>query len=123
MTREHFNAFCATLPASSHVVQWGGADVWKVGGAKDGKVFAIGGWQEAEPAFTFKVTPLAYEILQSQKGLRPAPYLASRGMKWIQHYASPGLDDEALKDYLRQSHKLAAANLSKKKQREQGLNQ
>ncbi|MBL4688830.1 MAG: hypothetical protein JKY37_29845, partial [Nannocystaceae bacterium] len=48
MTYESFNRFCAALPATTHVVQWGGADVWKVGGEVGGKVtgkvFAIGGW-------------------------------------------------------------------------------
>jgi predicted DNA-binding protein (MmcQ/YjbR family) len=117
MTYEQFNAFCATLPATSHVVQWGGSHVWKVGE----KVFAIGGWADTCEAYTFKVTPVAYEILKDQPGLRPAPYLASRGMKWIQHYAKPGLNDKALKDYLRQSHALVAAGLSQKRQRELGL--
>ena len=120
MTYEEFNGFCASLPATSHVVQWGGSDVWKVGG----KVFAIGGWDDGgEPRFTFKVSELGYEILKEQPGLRPAPYLASRGMKWIQHYDRPGLDDEALRDYLRASHKIVSLGLTKKKQRELGLNQ
>jgi predicted DNA-binding protein (MmcQ/YjbR family) len=117
MTREEFNAFCRALPATSHVVQWGGAEVWKVGG----KVFAIGRWDEGEPRFTFKVSDLSYEILQDMPGLRPAPYLASRGLKWIQHFAKPGLSDEELKDYFRQSHSLVASGLSKKKQVELGL--
>jgi predicted DNA-binding protein (MmcQ/YjbR family) len=119
MTYDEFNAFCGGLPATSHVVQWGGAHVWKVGG----KVFAIGGWADGEAAFTFKTSELSYEMLKDQPGLRPAPYLASRGMKWIQHYAQPGLADDDLKDYLRQSHRLVARGLSKKKQRELGLDQ
>ena len=120
MTYEQFNAFCASLPATSHVVQWGGSDVWKVGG----KVFAIGGWDDGgEARFTFKVSELAYEILQEQPGLRPAPYLASRGMKWIQHYEQPGLDDDALREYLRASHHIVSLGLTKKKQKELGLNQ
>ncbi len=121
MTYEEFNAFCAALPATTHVVQWGGSDVWKVGG----KVFAIGGWDggEAEPRFTFKTSPLSYDILKEQPGLRPAPYLASRGMKWIQHYDRPGLDNEALRDYLKESHRLVSLGLTKKLQRELGLNQ
>ena len=119
MTYEEFNAFCGALPATSHVVQWGGSHVWKVGG----KVFAVGGWGEEEPAVTFKVTDIAYEILREQPGLRPAPYLASRGMKWIQHYAKPGLSDEDLKDYLKQSHHIVSLGLSKKRQKELGLNQ
>ncbi len=70
---------------------------------------------------TFKVNDIAYEMLKDQPGLRPAPYLASRGMKWIQHYASPGLADADLKDYLRESHRIVSLGLSKKKQRELGL--
>ncbi|MGP1395358.1 MAG: MmcQ/YjbR family DNA-binding protein [Inquilinaceae bacterium] len=117
MTYDDFNAFCGALPATSHVVQWGGSHVWKVGG----KVFAIGGWGDDQPAYAFKVSELSYDILKDQPGLRPAPYLASRGMTWIQHHAAPGLADEDLKDYLRQSHRIVAAGLSKKKQKELGL--
>ena len=117
MTYDQFNAFCGALPATTYVVQWGGAHVWKVGG----KVFAIGGWADGNPAYTFKTSDLSYEILKDQPGLRPAPYLASRGMKWIQHCASPGLSDDALEDYIRQSHMIVATGLSKKKQRELGL--
>jgi predicted DNA-binding protein (MmcQ/YjbR family) len=54
-------------------------------------------------------------------GLRPAHYLASRGMKWIQHYEQPGLADEDLKAYITESHRIVASGLSKKKQRELGL--
>ena len=117
MTYDEFNGFCRALPATTYVVQWGGAHVWKVGG----KVFAIGGWADDEAAFTFKVSELSYEILKDRPGLRPAPYLASRGMKWIQHYARPGLSDGDLKDYLRESHRIVARGLSKKKRRELGL--
>jgi predicted DNA-binding protein (MmcQ/YjbR family) len=116
VTPAAFNAFCASLPATSHVVQWGGADVWKVGG----KVFAIG-WGGAAPAYTFKVSDLSYDILKSQPGLRPAPYLASRGLKWIQHFAKPGLDGKSLRAYLRESHRMVAEGLPKKKRAELGL--
>jgi predicted DNA-binding protein (MmcQ/YjbR family) len=67
-------------------------------------VFAIGGWQDAEPSFTFKVSEISYELLKEQLGLRPAPYLASRGLKWIQHFEKPGLSDDELRDYIGQSH-------------------
>ncbi len=119
MTYDDFNAYCRALPATSHVVQWGGAHVWKVGG----KVFAIGGWAVDRPAFTFKTSDIAFELLKEEPGLRPAPYLASRGMKWIQHYAEPGLSDGDLKKYLLESHRIVALGLSKKRQRELGLNQ
>lgn len=98
-------------------MQWGDSHVWKVGG----KVFAIGGWEQEKPAYTFKVTPLEYELLRDQPGLRPAPYLASRGMKWIQHYDKPGLSDKELKEYIRQSYELVVNGLTKKLRQELGL--
>lgn len=119
MTYNEFNDFCRSLPQTSHVVQWGGSDVWKVGG----KVFAIGGLGKADnPAFTFKTSDLNYELLREQPGFRPAPYLASRGMKWIQQHENPAAD-EALKYYLKESHRIVSLGLSKKIQRELGLNQ
>ena len=44
-------------------------------------------------------------------------------MKWIQNYAEPGLCDDDLKAYLTESHRIVSLGLTKKKQRELGLNQ
>jgi predicted DNA-binding protein (MmcQ/YjbR family) len=91
--------------------------VWKVGG----KVFAIGGWERGEhPGITFKVSDIGWEVLREARGCRPAPYLASRGMKWIQSY-DLGLSKAELKQYLTASHALVAAGLSKKRRAELGL--
>ncbi|WP_394196179.1 MmcQ/YjbR family DNA-binding protein [Litoreibacter albidus] len=117
MTRDEFNAFCAALPATNHVVQWGNSDVWKVGP----KVFAMCGWNDGKDAFTFKVSDIAWEILPDMPGLRPAPYLASRGMKWIQHYEAPGLSDTELKAHLTASYDMVKAKLTKKLRAELGL--
>lgn len=118
MTYEEFNSFCDSLAVTSHVVQWGHSDVWKV----SDKVFAIGGWQKTEfPAFTFKVSDISFEILKDTPGCRPAPYFASRGMSWIQHYDYPGLSDDELKEYLLESHRIVAMGFSKKKRKELGL--
>ncbi len=120
MTYAEFNAFCDALPVTTHVVQWGGADVWKVGG----KVFAIGGWgKDGKPAFVFKTSDLNFDYLRDKPGYRPAPYFASRGMKWIQQYDAPASEDDELMYYLRESHRLASLGLTKKKQKELGLNQ
>lgn len=117
MTRDEFNAFCQALPATSHVIQWGNSDVWKVGG----KVFAICGWNDADPAFTFKVSDIAFEVLPETPGIRPAPYLASRGMKWLQQYEAPGLPDEELKRHIVLSYDLVVAKLTRKKRQELGV--
>jgi predicted DNA-binding protein (MmcQ/YjbR family) len=98
------------------VVQWGGSHVWKVGG----KVFAIASGDDGA-SVTFKVSDIAYEMLKAQPGLRPAPYLASRGMKWIQHYARPGLSNAELRDYIRQSHTIVSQGLPRKRRIELGL--
>ena len=117
MTCDEFNDFCRALTATTYVVQWGGSHVWKVGG----KVFAIGGGDGGEARFTFKVSDVAYEVLKEQPGLRPAPYLASRGLKWIQHFAKPGLPDNELKEHIRQSYSIVSQGLSRKKRGELGL--
>ncbi|MEE9380041.1 MAG: hypothetical protein V3V03_01420, partial [Hyphomonadaceae bacterium] len=99
MNQTEFNAFCESIPHTSHVVQWGDADVWKIGG----KVFSVGGWQMSERqrdkgdrpsalmrraragteqseaagseknsyCVTFKCSPTSFDILREQPGCRP----------------------------------------------------
>ncbi len=118
MTRDEFNGFCRGLPAVTHVVQWGGSDVWKVGG----KMFAVCGWSEGEvPGITFKVSPVSFEILKHVEGVRPAPYLASRGLLWVQRHAAGGLSDAELREYLTRSYRLVADGLSAKRRRDLGI--
>ena len=121
MTLDEYDAFCGSLRHASHVVQWGDASVWKVAG----KVFAIGGWQNEDETLhvTFKVSEMSYDLLKGQTGCRLAPYLASRGMKWIQRTDETSMNDEGLKDYLSESYRLVSLGFSKKKQKELGLNQ
>jgi predicted DNA-binding protein (MmcQ/YjbR family) len=110
MKTEHFNDFCKSLPHSTYVCQWGGADVWKIGA----KVFAI---HFAPPdkyaGITFKVSPISFQMLKGEKGLRPAPYFASRGMSWMQRYTDESLSDEDLKKYLAESYRLVFQRLTK----------
>lgn len=112
MTPKRFNEFCGSLPHATYVVQWGGAHVWKIGG----KLFAVM-WEGdgKTDGITFKPTPMAYEILRTRPGLRPAPYLASRGIKWIQRFSDASMSDSDLKAYLRASYDLVLAGLPKKR--------
>ena len=94
--------------------------MWKVGG----KVFAIGGWADGDqPAITFKTSEADFFMLDDRPGYRPAPYLASRGFSWIQQHEPSLADDDELMHFLRASHRLVSSGLSKKKQKELGLNQ
>jgi predicted DNA-binding protein (MmcQ/YjbR family) len=120
MTNDEFNQFCSALAATSHVVQWGDADVWKVGG----KVFAIAGWGiDKQVAFTFKTSSNNFDFLREHPDYRPAPYFANRGMKWIQIVRSSEENDGDLKYYLIESYRIVSLGLSKIMQKELGLNQ
>ena len=113
MTYDKFNAFCRSLPATTTVVQWGGSHVWKVGG----KVFAIGGGSHRDEfAVSFKCTKTSFAILSELPGLRPAPYLASRGLPWMQRIDMRSFSDHDLKPYIRQSYAMILATLPKKTQ-------
>ena len=114
-TRSALHCFCMSLCGATHVVQWGGSDVYKVGG----KVFAIvvmdaGGQMRV----SFKASQMSFEMLKAVPGVRPAPYLASRGLKWLQWLDETTLDGQALRDYVRQSHAMAMDGLSKRKRME-----
>ncbi|WP_298426357.1 MmcQ/YjbR family DNA-binding protein [Rhodoblastus sp.] len=116
MNYDDYNAFCAALPGTTYVMQWGGSHVWKIGG----KVFCIGGRSEEAPAFSFKVSEIAFIVLPEQEGFRPAPYLASRGLKWIEARADI-VEPGELRDLIRASYALVVAGLSARKRRELGL--
>ena len=117
MTRDEFDAYCKNLPATTHVVQWGNASVWKVGG----KIFAVcSNWGEGSHAkISFKCSDMSYSMLTQQEGLIPAPYLARA--TWVQMAEEGALSDEDLKAYIAAAHKIIAAKLTRKLQKELGL--
>ena len=109
---------CASLPLTTYVVQWNNSHVWKVGG----RVFAIGSLtKNSSLAFTFKVSDVNFNFLSDYDHFRPAPYFASRGMKWIQYYGCLEDKDEQLIYYLKESYRIVLLGLSKKKQKELDL--
>jgi predicted DNA-binding protein (MmcQ/YjbR family) len=121
MNREAFDEFCATLPAATHVIQWGNASAWKLGG----KLFAVcSGWgegkDESEPEkICFKCTDMSYELLCGLKGVIPAPYLARA--KFVQVLADNELGDEDMRAYIVQAHSIIAGKLTKTMRAELGL--
>lgn len=112
MTPKAFKAAALALPAATHVVQWGGADVFKVGG----KIFAILG---LGGAFSIKVSDLAYEVLVETGQARPAPYLARA--RWVAFDDLEALADGDVEDWLASAHALIAAKLTRAARRELGL--
>lgn len=117
MNREKFDKFCGGLKAATHVVQWGGASVWKVGG----KIFAIcARWGTGDhQKIGFKCSDLSFTLLCEHDGIVPAPYLARA--KWVQLAAPDALPDADIRRYIEHAHSLVAAKLTKAKRTELGL--
>jgi predicted DNA-binding protein (MmcQ/YjbR family) len=111
VTREEVEAFAMGLPAVTSVVQWGGSDVYKVGG----KVFAICG---LAGGLSFKVTPIGFVVLTEDGPGRQAPYCAKG------HWVNVDLDavePADLQDWIRTAHSLIAGKLTKRVKAELGL--
>ena len=117
MTREEFDAFCSGLPATTNVIQWGNASVWKVGG----KIFAIcSHWGPGEEQkISFKCSDMSYRVLCEQPDIIPAPYLARA--KWVQLASSRAMDDDEIRSYVTQAHKIITGKLTRALRRDLGL--
>jgi predicted DNA-binding protein (MmcQ/YjbR family) len=124
VTLADLNTFCASLPHSFRVIQWEDAHVWKIGVGARAKVFVIArSGDNGLAQVSFKCSRMSFDLLQDQTGLRPAPYLASRGMSWIQRTGNDSMDDSALRDYIRESFRLVSLGLTKVEQQRLVLNQ
>jgi predicted DNA-binding protein (MmcQ/YjbR family) len=111
MRRGDVEAIAFALPAVTKVIQWGGSDVYKVGG----KVFAICG----DEAISFKVTPIGFVVLTEADGPgRQAPYTAKG--QWVAVDLAP-LDPDDATGWLATAHSLISAKLTKKLRAELGL--
>jgi predicted DNA-binding protein (MmcQ/YjbR family) len=111
-TPEEIEAVALALPAATKVVQWGGSDVYKVGG----KVFAVCGLQGG---LAFKVSEIGFVVLTEDGGpARQAPYFAKG------HWVIVDLDDldaEDVAGWLATAHSLVAAKLTRAARAELGL--
>jgi predicted DNA-binding protein (MmcQ/YjbR family) len=117
MRRDAFDRVCGALNGASHIVQWGGASVWKIGG----KIFAIcSGWGAGDhDKISFKCSDLAYELLKERPGLIPAPYPGRA--KWIQ-VAEPGaMSDEDIEAHIEAAYQIVSRKLTKAARKELGL--
>ena len=117
MKRKEFDSYCGALKGATHVVQWGGSSVWKIGG----KIFAVcSSWGDGgHDKISFKCSDLGYDILKDQPGLVPAPYLARA--KWIQ-VAEPGaMPDDDLRSQIEAAYRIVAGKLTRAARRDLGL--
>jgi predicted DNA-binding protein (MmcQ/YjbR family) len=101
------------LPGATFQVQWGDHRVYKVGG----KMFAVA---DAEGTrVSLKATEIAFEVLTESGQARPAPYMARSG--WVQFQNLTEVDEAEMADWLKTSHGLVAARLTRAQKRALGL--
>ncbi len=109
-----FDKFCAGLPGSHQVVQWGGSHVHKVGA----KMFAAGGGFPGEDAYVFKATQLTFQLLREQGLATRAPYLP-RG-NWLR-VEGGAMSNAGLFSHIEQSYRMIAASLTRAERARLGL--
>ena len=107
-----FRRYVGTLPATEIVEQWDG-HVAKVGG----KVFAIVG--ESGAPIVFKVSEISFDGLTGLEGIDQAAYFAKRA--WVRVEKGAPLSDAELKAYIKASHGMIVAKLTRKLRAELGL--
>ena len=113
MTPTAFEKAALALPGAAVNVQWGDDRVYKIAG----KMFAA--TDGAGTSLSLKVTDIAYEALIDTGRARPAPYMARA--KWVRFDDLAALDDAEVGDWLKTSHALVAAKLTRKARQELGL--
>jgi predicted DNA-binding protein (MmcQ/YjbR family) len=118
LTPEAFETACLALPAATLSVQWGESRVFKVGG-KMFAVLGLNGGDGGPPAYSFKASDMAFELLVEHGLARPAPYL--QRAKWVRLLDAEALPDHDLAAYLAQAHAIIAARLTRVQKRTLGL--
>jgi predicted DNA-binding protein (MmcQ/YjbR family) len=112
LTKDELHAAAMALPGATLSVQWGDDNIYKVGG----KIFA--GCDGAYRTLSFKATEIAFEALTATGRARPAPYVRK---PWVQLDDLPALDADEVRDWLKTSHGLVAAGLTRKVRAELGI--
>lgn len=104
-------AFCAQLPGAVPDIKWGGMLTFCV--AK--KMFVTCTPEEGGSGalyVSFKTTPDAFFALTEEPGIEPAPYMAKN--KWVRINDLDALDDDAMRELIRQSYDLVVAKLPRR---------
>jgi len=103
LTREEVALATLALPAVTTVVQWGGSDVYKVGG----RVFAV---CDLPGGLSFKVSPIGFVVLTDDGPGRQAPYFAKG--HWV-NVSLQAVEAEDVAGWLATAHSLMAAKLTR----------
>lgn len=116
MTYDELEALAAGLPGVTVDVKWGADRVYSVGG----KMFLCLACENREAqGISFKAGAPRFLELTDRPGISPAPYLAR--CHWVRLERPNVLPAPELRELILQAHRLVAAKLPKRVQKELGL--
>jgi predicted DNA-binding protein (MmcQ/YjbR family) len=107
MTVDEIREYCMTFPQATENLQWGDDLCFKIGG----KIFAILALTAVPQKVCFKCTPEKFGELIEREDIAPAPYVGR--YKWVIMHRLDALGHDELKDLIRQSYEIVAANAPK----------
>jgi|ERR1700722_5634112 predicted DNA-binding protein (MmcQ/YjbR family) len=107
MNVDAIREFCLAFPQAMEKLQWGDQLCFKVGN----KIFAMLGLDN--PRLCFKCSPESFSELIECEDIRPAPYVGR--YKWVMLDRLDALRWDELRDLIRQSYAMVAANAPGKK--------
>ena len=105
MNVDEIRAYCLAFPQATEKLQWGDALCFKV----REKMFAVLGLDKVR--LTFKCTSEMFADLIERQGIHPSPYLGRHN--WVMLDRLDALRNDELKDLIRQSYEMVAANAPK----------
>lgn len=106
MNVDSIRAYCLSFPEVAEKLQWSDALCFKV----RQKMFAVLGLDQIR--LTFKCTPEIFAELVEREDIAPAPYVGR--YNWVMLNRLDALRNDELRDMLRQSYEMVAANAPKR---------
>lgn len=107
MNVDQLRSYCLAFPGATETLQWGDALCFKI----NAKMFAVLGLDHVR--LTFKCTSEQFAELIERQDIRPSPYLGRHN--WVMLERLDALEDDALRDSIRQSYEMVAAKAPKKR--------
>lgn len=107
MNVEQIREYCIAFPEATENLQWGDDLCFKL----RGKIFVTVALTAVPQKVCFKCTPETFAELIEREDIRPAPYVGR--YKWVILDRLDALNDTELKELIRQSYAMVAANVGK----------
>jgi predicted DNA-binding protein (MmcQ/YjbR family) len=107
MNVEEIRAYCLAFPQATENIQWGDDLCFKI----RGKIFVTLALTAIPQKLCFKCTPDVFAELVEREDIAPAPYVGR--YKWVILNRLDALGSHELRDLLRQSYEMVAANAPK----------